>query len=568
MLFNDTSISQNKVKNCRFYFNKIDFFSEYISFNYDESRRIYSSFGIFLTILLVLITSILSFVIGQDLYLKNKPSITQSEQFNSVSEINIDNKRAIMFAFRNNDGNLVSQNSLSSLTVTGTLKTIEDSNIIKTEEYDIDLVPCSNESYNNNIKSFILSKIIEQSTYCTSLKSGNYTISNPYRYYSSKVFIINIEVCDNLSPEECQKIRNGLNYIDIYYLDNFIDPYDYENPIKYFLNNKIIDVSIKYATDIYLDLKKAIFDSNNGWIFDTANKSNFIEVDVSNKIIATTNYYININLSVSLTSVTYYRSYLKLQDILASVGGFTNGFIIICKILFFDYFEFFYLMKVNKLITREFNKINKLKKENNNGIQNIINNNNIESYSKQEIYKIVKNPDIKVIEKDKIENSTNDNANVNKTNKISATISSNINNFSINNMCNSSQFPLKIKEKRENQGLVNNYMKDNNNKENRRDMDINNESNKDNMVISKYKENTSKDYINVLSYDSLNTGLENSLEFGFFFYLKFRLETIFCFCFSCFNKYDKDKINAIKNFVYDFLSIEKEIIGKLKQHIY
>lgn len=575
MLYNDSSNFKNKRKSFGFYLNKIDYFSEYISFNYNESRRIHSFFGVSLTILLCVLTITMTFVIGQDLYLKNEPSITESQNFNSNSELELGANRGLMFAFRNNAGNLIEKDYFTKLKSSGVLSTIVDSNVEEQNEYSLMMASCDNTEF-DFITKYSPGDIITQKSFCIKTHNIYPRIKNPYRYFNSALFTVYLSICENMNSSDCSTLRNMVKSIDVYYVDTYLDPFDYSNPIKYFLNNSIVDVSVKFGTDIYFSIKNSIFESDNGWIFSTNNSKAFFEINIANKITTTTSYYIGINFSVSQTSSQYKRQYLKIQDIIASVGGFVNGFIIVCKVLFIDYFEFLYLMKVNKLIIKENKKL----------VQNFIHNKNsnrLDQANQNMLINNNPNHDSSInnaqnnLEKFHTTNQDHNNFKQIFTNeKFKSTLNQDINANNLNNI-NSSNIPL--------QKLIkNNYVNNFNNLNNKNSNNIKDlrqvEDNlnqpklqedsvdKNNKLIKNLKTNDMKIYSNkIQDNDSFISSLQESesvvTEPNFLEYLKYRLSIILCLCKSD-NK--NDHINNEKEFVFDFLSVEKEIMSKLKHH--
>ena len=139
--------------------------------------------------------------------------------------------------------------------------------------------------------------------------------------------------------------------------NSYVDTNNYEEPIRYHIDNSMYQSSNDYNKIISFSLTNNTFISDNGWLLE--DKISYSYVQISEKKSEIAGYYAGITpiVTVSLDSLnivdTISRSYMKVQDLLAKIGGIINALIIITKILTFHYLRFLYIIKLASLSKEE-----------------------------------------------------------------------------------------------------------------------------------------------------------------------------------------------------------------------
>ena len=154
-----------------------------------------------------------------------------------------------------------------------------------------------------------------------------------------------IKKCENgtgiecKSPEEIDKALKGC-WFEVFFLDHYIDIYNYTNPIQTYANSFYVYIDPSISKSLWTNFNKLQVETDNGILFDS-NKheyafkyekiNNDIKLDISNSII-------EFGLIMSMSEDIFYRSYIKIQGICANIGGILNGMNIV-GLLVLSFFE-------------------------------------------------------------------------------------------------------------------------------------------------------------------------------------------------------------------------------------
>jgi hypothetical protein len=134
-------------------------------------------------------------------------------------------------------------------------------------------------------------------------------------------------------PIEIVKSMYSMLNIHMISLNYYIDAKDYENPIKpSYVSNLNIGSTTGSRTDTYF-FKNTDVKTDEGWILESFNKLSNVQFESSSNAIVPANPGDHIHwiiISIEDLRDVYTRKYLKLQDILASAGGFIK----VCLLFF------------------------------------------------------------------------------------------------------------------------------------------------------------------------------------------------------------------------------------------
>lgn len=612
----------------KFYLMKADFFSENISFNFNESKRLNSSFGVFLTILVITMSIILCIMFGKDVYQRNNPTLAESTLFLEDSKISKDHI-LFFFNFRRADGTI--QEDLHKYINLKLLSmNLQNSQVVGYKYIPIKIEHCSDYHF-QNFSTIFLENNINVEEYlnffdCVSLPD-DFEVYNPYGYSNSTLNIFRFVYCDHETsecPDDLDSFKEQ-RYIDFKFLDNYVDSYNHRKTINFFINSLSIQLTDKFSKRTFLSFKNNVYSSDEGWLFEATKETNFVtfnekETDISPFM---DNTLYELFLVSPQTSVHYKRSYLKVQDLLAKVGGFINGLIIVLKILTIDYFEFSYLLLINSLIYNE--KYDDLNNDNNISIKD--NNNNIKDISlsiakdKPDFKKLIKKA-IKVnnfitkinnheknnnelIRDNKITKDTLNNNLATKKDDKSINMSRNTNNniessncpiiadndnkklisiYEIANVDNKKKIssPNNCRRTKSNDFKFNSpsRFKEKIKKTENNELEREDENNIQDIVNRNHTNDLYQNYYHQINKKLNSNRIQSSLElfkkfdykyyeeirqldidFSIWSYIKYRLSYIICFQ-KC--KSPRKKIvNSIKDHMFDFFSIQREIKSKL-----
>jgi hypothetical protein len=131
-------------------------------------------------------------------------------------------------------------------------------------------------------------------------------------------------------------------YVAVSYYNSFFNPKSYDDPVYYYQDIYTKQVATGLVYDTYIRLSKDEFISDNGWILESNQKSNAIKVE-SMKEDTYPPYFerlIRIIFEVSKKKESVSRSYMKVQELFAKVGGLFNACNIIFNLILYDYILF------------------------------------------------------------------------------------------------------------------------------------------------------------------------------------------------------------------------------------
>lgn len=209
-------------------------------------------------------------------------------------------------------------------------------------------------------------------------------------------FDFSVRICKNSTEsdiicktqEEIDKKLQG-GFFVINYIDTIFDHKDYENPYKYIRKNYYTSMSNKFVKSITFWLRNIDYITDGGILFEEKEKLTYVNTeDIKENIdIVEANKIIGAVFRLSYTKEIIRRRYLKVQQVIAEVGGFIKGINIILSILFYFYTKMdFYNNILNEMY--------------------IFDSNNSDIYKKKSIYKSIKELNIKESDQNRINSSS------------------------------------------------------------------------------------------------------------------------------------------------------------------
>jgi hypothetical protein len=205
---------------------------------------------------------------------------------------------------------------------------------------------CKREHFNGTLFGTLPN--IEQ-YFCVMPGTKNLTLFNEYGNTIDGFANVNIMInrCTNSSlfyaPGRCadsQTINEALTagFLTFMYLDSYIDHNNATQPNIQYIAHKIFDLSTLSFQRIYINFKNVVYESENGFVFESVNTVKFIQYD-SVRLYSDnrkSGYYpetfSSLNLNAVDTTDVYNRSYIKLQTLLANIGGVVNGILTIAAV--------------------------------------------------------------------------------------------------------------------------------------------------------------------------------------------------------------------------------------------
>ncbi len=399
----------------------IDLFGTKIKLRLDNEDRVKTTVGGYMSILLIIIAILFTYDTGNDIIFKKKPyQLIEEITSDYYDKVNLDQTHApITFSIMDDLNKVVNIDNYFEIEVEYIKLYFKD----ETEQYTEKL----NFEYCNftNYKNFITFENFTKSQMDNYFCATNYTdkiLKGSYNEDFVSLFSIGLKKCDIRKKSNCD-VNNTDEFIRKNKLNfnfNFLRPVikieNYNNPIKYYIENIYFYISSLIRKKVYFKIENHQLSTDKGYLFEDIAINNFHEINQSgNDILDDDEYYFLAEFYSSNKYIKYSRKYINIINIFANLGGIISFLSIIFKYInsyFADY-------RVIETIINSIFYIDNLKK-----LERINNNTNLEIFKKNLKKKNTDNFEGKntiIITNSKINNNENDNNLIKRENSVEGT---------------------------------------------------------------------------------------------------------------------------------------------------
>jgi hypothetical protein len=350
-------------------FLQLDFLGQKPDIYYSSKTRYRTIFGSLLTIMIGLL-SILAFIaFGHNLLARKDPTAVYNKDLNENKTIGAD-EAFFLFAPHLPKGELITEfsnkfkmsvNYINTDTISPERQT--NQTIILT----VPLVKCvDTERYKDNYLNITTYMTLDNSVYWCVPDDFKYSIFGKQGTAQFAFWVLILEFCTNSTDNNnsCYSIDTIRSLhpkviMQMITLDHFIDPKDYENPIKPIFNLDLNTGDTRALRNDFIYLKNTDVISDEGWIMESLNTKRTFQVgNVYNSFIpGDSSIVFQIAIAMENLKDVHSRKYLKLQEVIASAGGFIKMIMIIAT-FFVEYsnskmiYESIYLKVLENINTR------------------------------------------------------------------------------------------------------------------------------------------------------------------------------------------------------------------------
>jgi hypothetical protein len=165
-------------------------------------------------------------------------------------------------------------------------------------------------------------------------------IQNPLGMQNSSFVTIYVEPCTNTSlnnnsclPLDQQtKLANSVQYTTSF-VDSYINLNDFTKPSNYFLSTLTLAISTNIKKTHYLAIRKAVIETDSGIIMEDLSTNSTLQVSNIRTDISNENFFYHFVISGDNLMDNYSRRYIKIQDIIANIGGLLKFLLSIASFL-------------------------------------------------------------------------------------------------------------------------------------------------------------------------------------------------------------------------------------------
>jgi len=337
---------------------KFDIFGISYSFQMENQSRFKTILGGWITIFFYIILIALFFSFGVDFYQRKNQKISLNSKNIHYKEVNFTNKNfTLAFRIENEFGLQIINNSIFFLEVGFFRHEMQENGkwlMTKiNDNQNLTFSKCSElENFREKEKDFNISL---SSWFC--INFNNSTLGGYWDGNFVNGLIINTRKCSNKKYKNLQcleqnniekEFKSGINtganlFYSFLFLESLPVMDNFENPIQSHLINKyeMLDLNVlKRSVQIF---KRISIDSDVGWLFSereefTYFSNDYIMQDFSLKKEIEEDILYSHLIYLGRKEDIFSRSYTKLQEVLANVGGFAKILLVIL-IIFYFYIE-------------------------------------------------------------------------------------------------------------------------------------------------------------------------------------------------------------------------------------
>lgn len=322
---------------------KLDILGPTIGLEISNSYRFRSVPGGIFSFLIIAGSLVISTLFGTEIFVRKHPAVSYSEEYIENSLIKLQ-EIPIYFDFTFSNGSAVEDYTRLFETLF-VIQSVDDTNKATQDSFSLSMEQCKFERF-NSVYQPLFESIKNQTNrfFCSNFNSSAYVLNEKTTKNSREIRTIFNRCRNNCLPNTSLLI--GINYISSY-----IDITDLENPVKYSIERNSVLLSSGLQKINFYQFSRNIIQSDEGWILEAKNNLEFIspspiEADIvlTDGLPGSSVYAAIIHSKRYRTNIS--RSYMKIQELAAKVGGFVNLIIISLNILAGHYLRFHYLIHI------------------------------------------------------------------------------------------------------------------------------------------------------------------------------------------------------------------------------
>lgn len=347
-------------------FINVDFLSPQIGFEFNGSNHYKNIAGGFYSLIIIGLTIAMTIIFSSDIYLRTNPSIISYLDAVDNSEINLkDFPLFISFG----DASRLRDDFANMLKVSIVAMEFLQNSTITLNTYDNVLEVCNKSHYNFPENSNVEANFNNQlkGIYCIK-PLETLSFKNLFTTTNSKFLNLKFEYCNPTTSPNCPKNIEEivpLMFIGIFYMNSFPNSPNFNSPIMYKVDSFVSKLNIGLMKRVFLSFIQSQFISDDGLIFPSEKTIKHVEfysstADFYLKLDKPDRFVYNITFDSPRIARKIQRKYVKVQDILSNVGGFTAIMIVILQFLSKSHLRFNYLSFIRILALEEDNNSNKL----------------------------------------------------------------------------------------------------------------------------------------------------------------------------------------------------------------
>jgi hypothetical protein len=347
-------------------FKSLDILSNNIVINYKTRPRHGNIAGGILTILIIMCSLGLSIYFSLELVQRENPKAYLVSKFiDDAGLLNFDKQGLFHYIYIRNPLNVITKYDPRMINVTGIVRSDGGSYfgtyLFDQCSYELDFAGLE-EYFPESIKERIDTSLCMRTFIGPDGKkqvkdSADANFTYPHGQYGMSSlshdpvsYTLSINKCVNssLNNNNCAPLEQineyyTEKYFAMKFIDNYFDVTDYRKPIVKYVNTINGILGPDHISNNWLNYLKVNLTTQDGLIFDDKKDKESYKFDYRVEIVGASigdSQILNLNFYLQNMTQFYNRSYMKLQDVLANIGGIVKFFIVAGTILNFFHDKF------------------------------------------------------------------------------------------------------------------------------------------------------------------------------------------------------------------------------------
>jgi hypothetical protein len=307
--------------------------------------------GGILTILTTIFIIYCVFYFGEDIYHKKKP-ISRFNKILSPKQIFLKDY-PIPISFISRSMPLLNVERYFDITADMLLMDYTPLNLTAINKYSLIVERCTKEHVAAYGDLFVKDSFFPFS-YCmnpnklmngTEVQQGNPFIQGEMTSFNSSALYYTIAPCVNSTANgnRCapqSEITTVLSdcHLSYPYVDAYVNLDSYETPYNYFLNRNVITLNSKLGKTNFVKVKSTAIQTDSGFIMDDLDERSLLQAEPpTTDTLGDASILISVFIFTTKIQDTYVRKYVKVQDIVANVGGLLKFLLTLGTIVLMPY---------------------------------------------------------------------------------------------------------------------------------------------------------------------------------------------------------------------------------------
>lgn len=327
----------------------LDYIGPEIKIMFRNNSRIQTTYGGLLSILVVTLMIFSIYFFGVDLLNKQNPFTLTSQAYSNSSLITLEDYPVFVGFFDRFTIPFSLEGFGKSQSMHWDFRS-SPAGLVTTYHFLI-LEKCNPDVHFAKYKDFILSQVNPipyQLFYCINpfkARTSNGTLvnktiafENDYGSPGSQVIKFEFAFCDPSKDSICDKAKQDKYkqefYVEIGFLSNLVDFANNTNPFSPVVINQLQQLSYGLSKRIFLRISSFFINTDNGIIFeDISTQRSYIFSSLLLDINQSSNYFLDVMLESPNIIINNSRSYLKVQAVIANVGGVFKIFVLVSSLI-------------------------------------------------------------------------------------------------------------------------------------------------------------------------------------------------------------------------------------------